>query len=555
MLALTPLAGPECRWAVARLWVFVLRWVAALVILSVVLVASWYCWFMHHLDPAFLPGSALRISLTIAAGLTLAFVLLLAPAVLAGAFTGDPQRSTLGILLSTRVSAGEIVLSRFVSRLCQVGMVAASGLPGVCLLAAYSGIGMKSLAVMLLLTTAVTCGSAGIALSFSVLFNRARDALIGAYAVGLALLFLPLLGPLWIPTAMAPWFEALNPFWSLSPLIEYGQLGPAWRSILVWSALAPVGVLTTSWLLRPAYLRRAGGNNDAARRRRHVPPLGDCPIRWKELYIEADKDFGRLVRVIGQFVLLLMLGGSTLLLTLFIWSSWNRQSPEIVEYVLKTGAVWIKTISLPMSWLVQWAVGIRAAAGIAAEKEQGTWNALMMTPLGGGQIVRAKMVESFYSLRWFLAATLIVWVLGALLEAVDFYGFTTLATRTAVYVGFMSAVGVWSSLFATTSGRAITLALAIWLVGKILFTVAAVLLVLVAMLIHYLVWSSIGFASGRTSGITPQPLMSIEMAMTIFELALCVGTTILIAWYCHARFDRLAGRCPARPIPVRVQPT
>ena len=44
MLALTPLAGPECRWAVARLWVFVLRWVAALVILSVVLVASWYCW-------------------------------------------------------------------------------------------------------------------------------------------------------------------------------------------------------------------------------------------------------------------------------------------------------------------------------------------------------------------------------------------------------------------------------------------------------------------------------------------------------------------------------
>ncbi len=165
------------------------------------------------------------------------------------------------------------------------------------------------------------------------------------------------------------------------------------------------------------------------------------------------------------------------------------------------------------------------------------------------------MVESFYSLRWFLAATLTVWVLGVMLEAIDFYGFTTLVIRTAIYVGFMSAAGVWSSLFATTSGRAITLALAIWLVGKILFTIAAVLLVAVAMLIHYLLWSSLGLAIGRTSGIMPRPLMSFELAMTIFELALCVGTAILIAWYCHARFDRLAGRCPARPIPVRIQPT
>ncbi len=555
MLALTPLAGPECRWAVARLWVFVLRWVSALVILGVVLVASWYCWFMHQLDPTFLPGSVLCVSLTIVVGLTLTLVLLLAPAVLAGAFAGDPARGSLGLLLSTQVSAGEIVLSRFVSRLCQVGVVAASGLPGVCLLAAYSGIDVKSLAVLLLLTTAVASGSAGLALSISVLFNRARDALIGAYAVGLLLLLLPVLGWQWIPSAMAPWCEALNPFWCLAPLIENSQLGPAWRSIVVWSAMAPVGILIASCLLRPAYLRRMGGKVGVAPRRGHVPPLGDCPIRWKELYIETDKDFGRLARIIGQLVLLLMLGGSALLLTLFIWSFWSRQTPEIVEYLLRTAAEWIATISIPMGWLVQWAVGIRAAAGIAAEKEQGTWDALMMTPLAGSQIVRAKMVESFYSLRWFLAGTLIVWLLGAMLEEIDFHDFVSLATLTVAYVGFMSAAGVWSSLFASTTGRAITLALALWLIGKILFIVASFLLVLVAMLAQFLVWSALELASGRSSGIMPQPLMSFETAMTLFEVALCVGTSIAIAWYCHAGFDRLAGRCSERSTPVPIQPT
>jgi hypothetical protein len=555
MLALTPLAGPECRWAVARQWVFVVRWISTLLIFGVVLVASWYCWFTSQLDPTYRPGSAIRISLVIAVSLNLSFVLLLTPAVLAGAFAGDPARGSLGLLLSTRVSAGEIVLSRFISRLCQVAMVAASGLPGLCLLAAYGGIGVQSLAMLMLLTTAVAAGGAGLALSISVMFRRARDSLIGTYAIGLSLLMIPVLGSPWFSSALAPWCEALNPFWCLGPLIEYGRFEPAWRSIVVWSAMAPIGILTTRCLLRPAYLRRVGGKVGAVQRRGHVPPLGDCPILWKELYIEADKDFGRLAKIIGWLVLSVLMGSSALLLALHIWSLWTSETPELVEATLTAAAPWIATLSLPMGWLVQWAVGIRAAAGIASEKEQGTWDALMMTPLEGRQIVRAKMMESFYSLRWFLAATLSVWVLGTLLGGMGFLELLSLATYTAAQVGLMSAAGVWSSLFASTTGRAITITLAIWLIGKILLKVAACLLVLVAMLVQYLIWTVLQVAQGKSTASMPQPLMSFETAITLFEVALCTGTALAVAWYCHIRFDTHAGRCPERPIPVRIRPT
>ncbi|MCF6286491.1 MAG: MFS transporter, partial [Candidatus Hydrogenedentes bacterium] len=74
-----------------------------------------------------------------------------------------------------------------------------------------------------------------------------------------------------------------------------------------------------------------------------------------------------------------------------------------------------------------------------------------------------------------------------------------------VFLGFMSAVGVWSSLYAKTSGRAITLALASWLVGKIFFSVAAVLLVFIAMLGYYLIWAAFGLIIGRSSATMPQP--------------------------------------------------
>ena len=149
-------------------------------------------------------------------------------------------------------------------------------------------------------------------------------------------------------------------------VIETGYATLAMRSTVAWSALALVSILTATPLLRYTYLRRAGGKSKIARRRRRIPPVGNDPIRWKELYIEADKDFGRLARTIGRLALFLMVGSSLLLLALFNWSTWDTQCPEFVRTTLSIASLWLGTLVIPMSWLVQWAVGIRAADGDVA---------------------------------------------------------------------------------------------------------------------------------------------------------------------------------------------
>ena len=72
-----------------------------------------------------------------------------------------------------------------------------------------------------------------------------------------------------------------------------------------------------------------------------------------------------------------------------------------------------------MGWLLQWAVGLRAAVSIASERERGTWDALLMSPLEPGEIVRAKLFGSLYALRWMVGAMILAWTLAVVVGAVS----------------------------------------------------------------------------------------------------------------------------------------
>ena len=550
MLALTPLAGPECRWAVSKTWVFVVRSTAAVLVLGILLVVAWYCWLVQTVNPAARPEAALGGALLTALGLNFTLVLLLAPALLAGAFSSDATRTALGILLITEVSAGEIVLSRLISRVSQVAIVAAAGLPGICFLCGYCGAQAPEILASIATTLAIACGASGIALLLSVLFTRARDALIGTYGIGLLLLVAPSILAGILPPSILGWIMGLNPYLCLDPLVSFGYSTPALRTAIVWAALGVVGAAATTWLLWPSYLRRTGGKDNLISRRDNVPPVSEDPIGWKELNIESNKQFGKLLSLVSRLTLIAMLGGSALLTVLFLWSNQPGSTPTWVDGLLAVASSWIEMLSLPMSWLLQWGVGIRAAAGISTEKEQGTWEALMMTPLEGREIVRAKIYVGYYSLRWYLVATLIVWLLGVMLGSITAYDFAMLLMSTAFFVGLTSALGVWSSLSTKTSGRAITLTLFEWLVAKIVILIASLILIGVVMLFLFLCLTVLGSLSGNSTLNNFQPPMSMETAMVLMESALCLVSTLLIAWHCGKKFDRLAGRGYPRPKPV-----
>ena len=63
--------------------------------------------------------------------------------------------------------------------------------------------------------------------------------------------------------------------------------------------------------------------------------------------------------------------------------------------------------------LIQWAVGLRAAVSISSERERGTWDALLTSPLDGREIVRGKLWGSLYALRGLILAAFLAWALAA----------------------------------------------------------------------------------------------------------------------------------------------
>ncbi len=128
-LLVGPLAGPECRRAVARGWLILLRTLAAGAVMGVVLVALWLWWINQRLDPFHRPYYEFRVCLVVVEGMLVTVALVMGPAVLAGSLAGERERGALALLLTTRVSAREIVIGRLSGKLAQVGMILLAGVP------------------------------------------------------------------------------------------------------------------------------------------------------------------------------------------------------------------------------------------------------------------------------------------------------------------------------------------------------------------------------------------------------------------------------------------
>ena len=113
--------------------------------------------------------------------------------------------------------------------------------------------------------------------------------------------------------------------------------------------------------------------------------------------------------------------------------------------------------------LIQWAVGLRAAVAISSERERGTWDALLTSPLEGPEIVRAKLWGSLHALRWLFVAAFVAWTIAALGGAMSWRDYAESVIGTVIVAAFMAAVGVRTSLSAATATRAMAITLGVWL--------------------------------------------------------------------------------------------
>ena len=111
---------------------------------------------------------------------------------------GEGAGGAGALLLTTRVSAREIVAGRLAGKLSQVGMILLAGVPAVVGLAALWRAARRvgSGSNLLLAGGRRPFGAGGLAVLASTVSRRGRDALLAVYLVELFLMLTPLLGGL-----------------------------------------------------------------------------------------------------------------------------------------------------------------------------------------------------------------------------------------------------------------------------------------------------------------------------------------------------------------------
>ena len=537
---LGPLAGPECRRAIARGWLILVRTLAAIAILGVALITVWYWWVQSFSTPGHLPFVELRTGLAVIEGMMVTVALVLGPAVLAGSLAGEKERGALGLLLTTGVSAREIVLGRLAGKLAQVGMILMAGLPAVILIGGLAGMSARVQAILIALPVAVALGGGGIAVFASAVSRRGRDALLSVYLVDIVFLLSPIASYFGYSSSALSWLAALNPYASLVELIWDEGLTTPLITIGLWLAMGMVCTVLAAWRLRPAALAPLSGDRllKNAKRRGRIPPVDDRPMHWKEMYIERAAALGGAGRWIGGLLALLLAVGSLVLAGIIHRGSRLGLDQTWIDWARLSLSVAVGQSQMFVSWLIQWAIGLRAAVAISSEREHGTWDALLTSPLEGREIIRAKVWGNLHALRWLFAATLLAWTVAAFCDVILPLQYARWIVGTAVLATFMAAVGVRTSLSAPTATRAMALTIGIWMGAWVVIAMLTLIVVAFSFLVLMVVsWIDNGWMSPPTwAGVF------FAWAWPITEYGLFLLATILLIADTRLRFDRISGR-------------
>jgi ABC-type transport system involved in multi-copper enzyme maturation permease subunit len=553
-LAFGPLVVPECRRAGSRGWLILVRWLAGLAAGLTGLTLIWFWWFAVQVDSEFLPYDLLRGGVATLEGMLLTLVLIFSPAVLAGSLAGEKERGAMGLLLTTRVSSREIVIGRLVGKLSQVAMLGLTFLPVIIWIASLAGFRARAFGTLLLLPVTVAFGAGGIAVAASALSRRGRDALLVVYLLDALFLCSPLLSRALPGTPLVSAVEFLSPFAGLVSLAWEEQVGPALGTVAIWTAFGIIGTVLASGRLRPSCLgtdadsrRRAGRKA----RRWRIPAVDERrPMLWKELYIERVGNIGRFGRWLGLVIVLGLLLGSTTLAALEVWFVFIRPDAAAADNMSRYMSDGIAGTSRAIVFLIQWAIGLRAGVAIAAERERGTWDALLTSPLQGGEIVIGKLWGNLFALRWLFAAAVWAWTLALVCGAMTPKDYLVALANTVVIGAFMAAVGVRASMATSTATRAMAITIGIWLASLLVMIIGAFIIVAIGATLCFAVYG-LAYQLGL-NWTAPWFPMSFEMGMTLANLLLYTLATFAIVAEARLRFDRIAGRMAGGGVQVSV---
>jgi ABC-type transport system involved in multi-copper enzyme maturation permease subunit len=347
------------------------------------------------------------------------------PVLAAGAITEEKERGTLQYLLTAELSATEIVVGKLIGRSLGVLSIFVAGIPFLCLMANFTGMGLLGVVVVLVQTVLATFALAAVSMLASVWARHTRDAVLGLYAVGgLVWGAGALMALLTTRTPTTPGtrssllfqvfaagggvFRALDPVHVLEPALKGADAGGllyrlGWH-IVAWGGVGFLCLALAIVRLRPAYVRQIEG---AGKRKRQLlwsarPGIGNQPITWKERFVVGLAPLPWF-RYIPRWLGITLVAILSTLAGLMVLSTAAGLGPEqLVMLALRGdfGRIVINPVSAGSAFmwvggavtlLASLVVGIRCSGSITGEREKHTWEALLLTPLATPQLVRAKL--------------------------------------------------------------------------------------------------------------------------------------------------------------------
>jgi ABC-type transport system involved in multi-copper enzyme maturation permease subunit len=430
----------------------------------------------------------------------------LTPAYAASAIPEYKESKTLEFLLSTDLHSREIVLGLGLSRLANLLLILLTGLPILALMQFLGGIDPHLLLFGFAFTGLTMLSLASLGILVSVSAPRPRHAMRRTYAWALAyltaaglswLLLLPVLGwATWPSTSawtspftldeLVPWLNIGNPIAVVVFLYRGVTVGrpldamlpDALRGYGLFHGLASFIFLT--WAVcrlragalgqgRPAAdakaaakaLRRNQSSRAATVRERwaRTAPLwsrlvivGNRPMLWKELIAEPGIRLGRLGRIsLGVLAPISFLPA----LGIIYYFRFPKVVPADVDEFVAVMNLWVRSLSTFVACGMLLGVADRAAESVSGERQRQTLDSLLTTSLSCRSILAAKWLGSIAGPRWAWLWLAAIWTLGAWTGGADGRAIPVLLLSWLTYAAFLASLGLWFSVTARSTQRAL----------------------------------------------------------------------------------------------------
>lgn len=422
-------------------------------------------------------------------------LVLAVPAFVAGAVTDEKRRGTLQYLLTADVEARHIILGKLLGRVAQVALVAVAGLPLFALLGGFGGVQPITILAVAVALIGPLFALASATLLASVWCRQTRDAVLALYVLGTF-------------GGLAVWYfgGVLNYF---NPIFVIAPAWGAWKSLdlaelaqrlllssLCWCTLGGVCLTTAIWRLRPSYLSEL--ENDRPRTVRWYSALRvavqDEPVRWRERHVEGLAPTPLLRRVpqwLGvSAVAAVTTCSSLLILALSLPAGVSLREliaalvafqPARLPALMPDAADGFLVQGMTAMLLASLIVGIRCSGAVTGERERKTWEALLLTPLSAKQMIRGKLWgilgAGYVYLLAYAAPAIVLSVLGGVMSLLWVLLWLAVTVLAMYYIG---AAGLWASVRARDSWRALLATMTAGYVGGLAIYAPTALILSVA---------------------------------------------------------------------------